>query len=416
MSPAPKTSPSPDIFEVILDRLAYGGDALGRLPDGRAVFVPFGLAGETVRIRVVEEKRGHVRAELLEILVPAAERIPARCPHFGVCGGCHFQNLAYPEQLKAKQSILEDQLRRIGKIDRPPLRPIVASLQEWNYRNHVQFHLTEDGRLGYVGARGESVVPIMECHLPETAISELWPQLAFDPGMSLERIGLRQGYGDDLMLVLESEQTPEMELEAGLSVVHLNGEDAFVIAGEEHLVIQVAGRDFHLSAASFFQVNTSMAEKMVEHLLAILPVGPGDTLLDVYCGVGLFSAFFAPRVGRLIGIELSGSACADFALNLDEFDNVELFEAAAEQVLPSLGLHPAAAIVDPPRAGLDRQALEALAALDPQRIAYVSCDPATLARDAARLMAAGYRLEQVTPFDLFPQTYHIESISLFLKD
>jgi 23S rRNA (uracil1939-C5)-methyltransferase len=251
--------------------------------------------------------------------------------------------------------------------------------------------------------------------LPQTAISEFWPQLAFDPGMSLARIGLRAGYGDELMLVLDSEQTPEMELEAGLSVVHLNGEDAFVIAGDERLVMRAAGRDFQLSAASFFQVNTPMAEKMVEHLLAILPVGPGDTLLDVYCGVGLFSAFFAPRVERLIGIERSASACADFAINLDEYDNVELYEAAAEQVLPSLPIHPAAAIVDPPRAGLERQALDALAALAPQRIAYVSCDPATLGRDAARLIASGYCLEQVTPFDLFPQTYHIESISLFLK-
>ena len=160
MSPVPKSTPSDDILEVTLDKLAYGGEALGRLPDGRAVFVPFGLAGEKVRVRMVEEKRGHVRAELLEILVPAPGRIPARCLHFGVCGGCHFQNLAYPEQLKAKQSILEDQLRRIGKIDRPPLHPIVASPQEWNYRNHVQFHLTEDGRLGYVGARGDKVVPI----------------------------------------------------------------------------------------------------------------------------------------------------------------------------------------------------------------------------------------------------------------
>ena len=291
----------------------------------------------------------------------------------------------------------------------------MAAPQEWNYRNHIQFHLTRDGHLGYINARADGILPVSECHLPQAALCGLWPSLEFDPGLPLERIGLRVGDGDELMLVLESSQTPEMELEAGLSVVHLDGDSAFVIAGDDHLVMRVAGRDFCVSAGSFFQVNTPLAGSMVAHLLELLPLGVEDTLLDVYCGVGLFSAFFASRVGRLIGIELSSSACADFSVNLDAFGNVELYEAAAEQVLPALDARPQAAIVDPPRAGLERRALEALAALAPRHIAYVSCDPATLGRDAARLIAAGYNLEQVTPFDLFPQTFHIESISHFVK-
>jgi len=178
---------------------------------------------------------------------------------------------------------------------------------------------------------------------------------------------------------------------------------------------RVNDRLFHVSAASFFQVNTEMAGKMAAHLLAHLRVSPATTLLDVYCGVGLFSAFFAPRLGRLIGIESSPSACEDFAVNLDEFDNVELYEAPAEDVLPALDVKPDIAIVDPPRAGLEKRSLDALLARGPARIAYVSCDPSTLARDAARLIAGCYRLVQVTPFDLFPQTYHIESISIFEK-
>jgi 23S rRNA (uracil1939-C5)-methyltransferase len=153
----------------------------------------------------------------------------------------------------------------------------------------------------------------------------------------------------------------------------------------------------------------------VEHLLGNLPVSKTTTLLDVYCGVGLFSAFFAPNVGRLIGIELSASACEDFAVNLDEFENVELYEAAAEDVLPSLDVSPEIAIVDPPRAGLEKRAIDALISIGPKKIAYVSCDPSTLGRDAARLIAGGYHLVDVTPFDLFPQTASIESISLFEK-
>ena len=199
-------------------------------------------------------------------------------------------------------------------------------------------------------------------------------------------------------------------------MVHLAGGDAVVMAGDDHINISVKDRRFRVSAASFFQVNTAMAEKMVEHLLEHLPVSSGTILLDVYCGVGLFSAFFAGRVSRLIGVEASPSACADFAANLDEFDNVELYQAPAEMVLPALEVNPDIVILDPPRAGLDKRALQALLALGPAQIAYVSCDPTTLARDAARLIGGGYQLKRVTPFDLFPQTYSIESISIFEKE
>jgi 23S rRNA (uracil1939-C5)-methyltransferase len=195
-------------------------------------------------------------------------------------------------------------------------------------------------------------------------------------------------------------------------------ENAVVIAGNDHVIISVLGRDFRVSAASFFQVNTAMAEEMVRHLLDHLPIPPSGTLLDVYCGVGLFSAFFAPRCERVIGIESSPSACEDFAFNLDEFDNVELYEGLAEEVLPGLVSHVGNVthmIVDPPRAGLEKAVVDGILALDPQMIAYVSCDPSTLARDAARLIRGGYQLQNVRSFDVFPQTYHIESISLFLR-
>ncbi len=403
---------------IILEKLVYGGDALGRLSDGRAVFIPFALPGETVRTRIVEEKRGLVRAELVEVLEPSPERIAPRCRHFGVCGGCHYQHLAYPAQLSAKAAILRDQLVRIGRIDEPPLQPIVPSPEAWNYRNHVQFHLSNAGKLGYIDAGGREVLAVSECHLPLGPLNELWPILEFDPGLGLERVSLRLGSGGEALLTLESNQAdiPALELEADISVVHLSAGDAVVLAGEEALTIRVKERPFRVSAGSFFQVNTPMAEKMVEHLLACLPVSDETVLLDIYCGVGLFSAFFAPQVGRLIGIESSGAACEDFAANLDEFSNVELYEAPAEEALPALELAPEVVIVDPPRAGMEKRALEALLVLQPARIAYVSCDPSTLARDAARLLTGGYRLASVTPFDLFPQTYHIESISIFEKE
>ncbi len=410
----------PAPIELQLEKLTYGGDAMGRLPDGRAVFIPFGLPGERVRVRLTQEKGGFARGELVEILEAAQERIQPKCPHFGVCGGCHLQNLPYEKQLTAKREILRDQLVRIGKIENPPVLEVIPSAHAWNYRNHVQFHLTQDGRIGYVNARGSAVIPISECHLPETNINALWPQIQFESDAEIRRVSLRAGAEDELMLILESDspETPELEIEADISVLHLFEEDAVVLAGGDHLRMRVLDRDFRVSAASFFQVNTRMAEKMVEYLLDVLPVSSSDTLLDLYCGVGLFSRFLAPRVGRVMGVEASSPACEDYAVNLDEFEHVELYEGAAEEILPALvgqtGSSPLV-IADPPRAGLDRRVLDALLALEPRLIAYVSCDPSTLARDAKRLMAGGYRLEQVTPFDLFPQTYHIESISIFKR-
>ena len=405
-------------FDILLEKLTYGGEAMGRLPDSRAVFVPFGLPGEQVRVRLTQDKQNFARGELVEVLTASPERIAPKCKHFGKCGGCHYQNLSYENQLLAKTEILRDQFQRIGKIENPPIKPIVPSALEWNYRNHVQFHLTAEGKLGFVNSKGNSVFPIEECHLPETGIDSFWRELQFESNKEVERVSLRAGHNEELMVVLESEnfETPELEIEADVSVVHLFDEHPVVIAGRDHFVVSVLEKDFRVSAASFFQVNTKMAEKMVEYLLARLPVSMSTTVLDVYCGVGLFSKFFASKCEQVIGIEASESACEDFVFNLDEFDNVELYEGAAEEILPGLAGRLDSStfvIVDPPRAGLERHALDAILSIKPQIIAYVSCDPSTLARDAARLINGGYRLVEVTPFDLFPQTYHIESISIF---
>jgi len=404
--------------ELTLTTLTYGGDAMGRLADNRAVFVPFGLPGERVHIRLTEERKNFARGEIIEILEPSKDRIQPRCKHFGECGGCHYQNLPYEKQLTAKIEILIDQLKRIGKIENPLIKPMVASPNSWNYRNHVQFSLDKDGKLGYVFPlpMGEGGVrAITECHMPESLINDFWPQLEFESETQIDRVSIRAGVDDDLLIVLESEspEPPELEIEAGISIAHVYEENTVVIAGNDHIVIRVLDRDFKVSATSFFQVNTAMAEKMVQHLITYLPVSPSTTLLDVYCGVGLFSAFFAAKGGRVIGIESSESSCEDFTVNLDEFDNVELYEGFAEEILQHLEIQPDIILVDPPRAGLDKQVIDGILNLNPQMIAYVSCDPSTLARDAARLINGGYKLREVTPFDLFPQTYHIESISIF---
>jgi 23S rRNA (uracil1939-C5)-methyltransferase len=410
-------------ISVTLTTLTYGGETMGRLEDGRAVFVPFTFPGERVLIRLVEEKRSFARAELLEVLEASPLRILPRCKHFGTCGGCHYQHMAYIEQLQAKQTILCDQLKRIAGLTNIPILPVVPSPRQFNYRNHVQFHLDAQGKLGYYTANSEFVFPIQECHLPELVLNPVWQSLDFEAIAELERIGLRCGVGEDIQLILESYdlKPPELKIEdLPISVAHLSQAGCLVLAGSAGVVMQVKERFFHVSAGSFFQVNTDMAGALVDGLVSGLvkftSLDHNSTILDVYCGVGLFSAFLAGQVGSVVGIEVSDSAVEDFTDNLDEFDNVEIYQASVEEVLPNLKIkQPEVAIVDPPRAGLERKALDALLALQPELIAYISCDPATLARDARRLMTGGYELLEITLYDLFPQTYHIESLSFWKK-
>jgi 23S rRNA (uracil1939-C5)-methyltransferase len=403
-------------LDIVLTQAVYGGDCLARMEDGRALFVPFGLPGETVRVEVVEEKRTFVRARLVEVLAPASQRITARCPHFGDCGGCHYQHIPYDLQLTLKQDVVREQFQRIATLADPPVRPIIPSPAIWNYRNAIQFHLDAEGKLGFLGASSHRVVAIKECHLPEPGLDEVWRQFDIEPLPGLERIEFRMGSDGDALVVLESNSVdmPEVEIEMPLSLVHSSPFGEVVLSGQEALPLSVLERDFVVSATSFFQVNSAQAGNMVTYLLQSLPLDATTTvLLDVYCGVGLFSAFMAPKVKNCIGIELSPTACRDFATNLDEFENVSLYEGAAEDVLPGLELKADVVIVDPPRAGLDVRALDAIVALHPGVLAYISCDPATLARDTKRLMKSGYHLESVQPFDLFPHTFHVETISLF---
>jgi 23S rRNA (uracil1939-C5)-methyltransferase len=409
-------------FTVTLDRWAYGGEAMGRLPDGRALFVPFSIPGEKVRVRLVEEKRGFARGELEEVVEPSPNRIEPRCKHYQECGGCHYQHMPYKLQVQAKQEILKDQLTRIGKLD-PELveqasQPMVSGAEVWHYRNNVQFHLDERGRLGFQAPRTNRLVPIEECHLPEEAISQIWEQLELEPIPNLRKVGLRVGVEDEVILILESDSDEgvEFELDVPMAAVQLGPNTTHVLSDTPFLNMSVLEEEFRVSARAFFQVNTAMAEAMVDHILEVLPLNHRSVVLDVYCGAGLFSAFIAPKVTRLIGIELDPFAVDDFVYNLDAYEHVEVYQAAAEEVLPELDVHPDIVLVDPPRSGLGREALDAILKMAPQTIAYVSCDPATLGRDAKRLQAGGYRLVQVTPFDLFPQTYHIESISVWEKE
>lgn len=407
-----------NITELTLNNPAYGGETIGRLPDGRAVFVPFSLPGETVRIKIVLNKKKYARGELLEVLEPSPFRVTPRCQHYGDCGGCHYQHVAYDQQLVIKRKILQDQLERIGRLANPPIFDPILSPDSYNYRNYMQFNLSAGGNPGFIRTNKKDVLEITECHLPQGPLNHFWTLLEIGPNTGVSKLGLRLGAGDDILMMLESAGQFDAEFNVEslpVSVVHISPENVQTLAGSASTIMQVRGRNFRVSAGSFFQINTTLAEKMVAVIEELIPENSG-TLLELYSGVGLFSAFIANHVNQLVAVETSPNACEDFVDNLDEFDNIDLYQGPVEEILPMLDIKPEIVLMDPPRAGVDKYVLERIIAMAPEKILYISCDPATLARDSRLLVQGGYKALKFIPFDLFCQTYHIETLSYWTRD
>ncbi len=396
-----------------LTDMAHGGQALGRY-EGKVVFVPYALPGEEVAVEVVRDRGRYAEARLLEVLRSSPERVEPRCPHFGACGGCQWQHATYRAQLRFKEGSLRDQLRRIGGIEEPPVLPALGMEEPWSYRNHVQFHLDEAGHLGFMAALSHEVVPIEVCYIIHPLIAEVFHSLDLAlPDLRRLSIRVSTSRGQKLLILeMAQDMIPALEVDEPLScVLFLADGTLLTLVGDSYLVEEVRGRAFRVSASSFFQVNTAQLERMIEVVREYASPLGGETLLDGYSGVGTFGLSLADQAGQVIGVEEDESAFLDAQFNAQGTPHTTFVQGPMEGVLSSLkGVD--LAILDPPRQGCSGEALAALLKLAPARIVYVSCDPATLARDVKRLGEGGYRLLKVQPVDLFPQTYHIESVSL----
>jgi 23S rRNA (uracil1939-C5)-methyltransferase len=376
---------APHDITLRLGTMTYGGEALGR-HDGKAIFVTGGLPGEVVRVAIEDDRARFARGRVMEVIEPSPDRIVPHCPHFGFdaasCGGCQWQHIDYAAQLRFKTAIVREQLQRLGRVIDPPVRDIIPSPAIWQYRNHAQFHVTTDGRRGFQAARSHRVVAIDECPIVEPALLD-WLRSNLHIARQTARVNVRYG------------NTPDRPSGATTFLI----KDATLRASDE----------------SFFQVNTSLIETLIDQVLVRLNPQPTDTILDAYCGVGLFSRFLAPRVDRVIGVESSASAARDFRENLADFDRVEVHQGFVEEVLTRLTTPFHAAVCDPPRAGCGPRVIEAVVARQIDRVVMVSCDPATLARDVRQLIGGGYDLIDAQPIDLFPHTYHIETVALLRR-
>jgi 23S rRNA (uracil1939-C5)-methyltransferase len=406
---------SDDLFELELTAMAHGGAALGR-HERRVVFVPYTLPGERIVARLTEERKSFARGEAVEVLSASPQRVEPPCPHFGPgqCGGCQWQHIAYDAQLEYKRAVVLDQLERIGKFDAPTVHSTLASPSPWGYRAHMTFTVDPEGRPGFWSDDNARIVPIEECHILDPALLDAFQQLDLD-AEGIERVRFQVGSEpDDRMVILSTvdDLAPEIEVDFPISVnLLLSDNEPVNLIGSPQVSYRIFDRALQVTAGGFFQANPPVAEMLVEEVLARLDLGGDETVLDLYSGVGLLSAFIAARAGLVVSVESYPPAVTDADANLDDLDNVDLVEGSVEAVLDDLAGPIDAAVVDPPRTGLSRDAIEGLIRLAPPRLVYVSCDPATLARDARQLCEAGYELLDAQPLDMFPQTYHVECVA-----
>jgi 23S rRNA (uracil1939-C5)-methyltransferase len=392
-----------------VEKLVYGGDGLGR-PEGRVALVPFVLPGEEVRVEVLQERPGLVRGRLLEVLAPAPERTAAPCPYFGRCGGCHYQHAPYEYQVAAKKDILADQLRRIGKIELPAGIGAVTAAP-WEYRNRSQFHVAGT-EIGYLEAHSHKLCDVARCPISSPKLNET---LAVLREMLRDRRWPR--FIRSLEVFTNEDQVQLNVIESAQPVARRFFEwCAERIPGwtPGELDYTVGDAVYRVSRHSFFQVNRFLAGKLVE---TALERAEGRTALDLYAGVGLFALPLARRFEKVTAVESGGTAVRDLAFNAERAGVAVCAEQGdVERYLEKAAERPDFVLLDPPRAGIGRHVARRLAELAPPRVSIVGCDPSTLARDLATLVAGGYRIEQITLVDLFPQTYHLETVARLVHD
>lgn len=400
------------MIELDLTGVAHGGEAVGRL-EGKACFVDGAMPGERVRGEVAKDGGTWARVELREVVVASPQRVEPPCPLFGACGGCQWQFADYPAQLEWKREILSGQLAHLGRVPDPPVRETVAVGAPFRYRNRVDFQVAA-GRQAFSRRHSHELVAVEDCLLLHPALADLAARLG-DLGEATAltlRVATATG---DLLAVVEG-PVPSPAKDWGCRVVQRHRGRLIPVVGPGRIVETVAGVAFRVTGDAFFQVNTPGAEALVGLVGEALSPGPGETLLDAYAGGGLLGLTVGRGTAGVVAVESASVAVGDLRRNAASAPMpVRLVEAEVEAVLPYLDTRWDLAVVDPPRTGLGKAGVTAVVAGQPRAIAYVSCDPASLARDTRLLAEAGYRLGWAAPVDLFPQTFHVETVAAFAE-
>jgi 23S rRNA (uracil1939-C5)-methyltransferase len=442
-------------LSVTIDDLAFGGEGVGRV-DGYVVFVRGGVPGDRLQVRLDQARARFGRGTIEAVLTPSPHRVEAPCPYFGRCGGCRLQHVDYAAQLAFKSKQVADALERLGGLPPVEIRPILPAANTYGYRNKMEFTVarSNDGAGLSVGLheaeRYDRVLDIERCLLQSERMNGLLDEsrrffvehtldaYEQDSGAGLLRfLMLREGHqtGEAMVnVVTSSPAVSELAPLAGRLVARVPetasvlmnvnpkkasvavGIEEHLLGGRDHIRESVGGLSFQVSANSFFQTNTVQAERLFALVLESAELSGGETVFDLYSGTGAISLLLAQRCRWVYGVEVAQAAVDDAARNAaaNGIANCTFLAGEVRFVLPSLiaqGVRAQVVVADPPRAGFHPKALSALAQLAPARIIYVSCNPATLARDLGELTRAGYRLDWVQPVDMFPHTPHIEAVA-----
>jgi tRNA/tmRNA/rRNA uracil-C5-methylase (TrmA/RlmC/RlmD family) len=412
---------TPPQHTIELHGVTHGGEAVGRLPDGKACFVAYAIPGERVVVEVVEEHRRWARGRLVEVLEASPDRVDPPCPYFGQdadgrarCGGCAFQHVAPERQAVLKRRIVVEQLERIGKLTDPPVASTLTPAP-FGYRDAARFAVDDEGRLGFRRLRSNDTIPVATCILltPETQGVR---DEAGDGWDGVEEVTVRAGSRGRGMVIAPGPggMPPIPEGEADITLLSASGQPA-ELRGTGAVRMEVAGLSYRVSATSFFQAGRPGAETLVRLVREAAAVAPGESVLDLFAGVGLFAKALAADGATVTAVETHPGAAADAEVNLTGLPAQVLREPAETTVrrLVAEGRWHDVVVLDPPRAGAGPELASLLPRLESRAVIYVSCDPAALARDARALLDAGMRLDVATPVDQFAQTAAIETVAVF---
>ena len=444
---APSTVRAGQRLQVTIERLVFQGSGLGRLPDGRVVFVPYAAPGDLAEIEVTETRDDFVRADLVRVLTPSPLRATPPCPYFANCGGCQLQHLEYASQLHWKREILQELLVRVGKLGDLAVSAPMAPAGPWEYRSRAQFKVvtgaTSGGarlHIGFHQRETHRVVDIDRCPLLDARLNGVLRTLRHmrDPGLSklfprLREVWVAVGAGTGevvvslfariqdraaIRLLFHRILAEERSLQG---VVLLDGDPRQhprVVDRHGHGAITeaIGPHRFRVDATAFFQVNGLAAEMLTRLVMEGAALTGTERVLDLYCGVGTFTVPLARQAREIVGIEASAAAAADAGHNLraNGATGARVLQGQAEQIFPSLAQETPwdLVVLDPPRQGCGRRVLEAIIGMAVPRVIYVSCDPSTLARDLGILVPSGYRCLSIQPVDLFPQSFHLEAVAV----
>lgn len=421
-------------FDVTIERLGINGEGVAR-HEGYTVFVDGALPGEVVRVRFFERHKSYARAQIVKQLTTSPHRTAPPCPLFSRCGGCQLMHLDYSEQLEFKRQRVTDALERIGKFTNVTVLPCEPSPKSLEYRNKIQLPVDANMRLGLFARSTHDIIPVdhcyIHCELGEKAFQEIQKIIKKSSLVGVLRyVVIKTAVKTGQVLVILVTATGELlnglAQEIMESIPEIKGvvqninpaegnvilsDDYKVVAGQGYIEEKLMELTFKVSPASFFQVNPAQAEKLYEKALEFTNLSGNERVLDAYCGVGTLSLVLAKHAKDVVGIECVSEAIVDAEHNARQngFSNARFICAQTEKYISSLSAIDVA-VLNPPRKGCESSVLESLARVAPKRIVYVSCDPATLARDLKYLCEKGYGIEAIQPFDMFPQTAHVETV------